>query len=322
MIKSIQLNFTKIKYAGNSVGRDIRVEVEAFGKFFRVDKRIKAGETKSIDQEILRLETVQDVLQSDLAINVIEKDLLFSDTGSLKSSIKIDVVSEKSQILRFNVEVMESRSLLSKLFWGGRKAIFELEFEAIIGDVERYIPDTKDGWFLTLNNKDGNTSLPEYLKLILRYKKGGREYFMLTEGVNMGELWSVTLKNDGSSYLISDVQHGPMAQATYSISRKILTLNGINYKAADDPKNPWDKGVYDIEIPDYPHGGGLRYSEAKKGTVWFRIGHDDSRYLHPGLVSAGCISIAETERWMEIYSILIKARKGDNRSVGVLKVID
>ncbi|RJQ32439.1 hypothetical protein C4572_00865 [Candidatus Parcubacteria bacterium] len=217
MLKFIKLNLTKIKYAGNSVGRDIRVEIEAFGKFFRVDKRIKAGEAKSIDQEILRLESDQDVLQSDLAIAVIEKDLLFSDTGALKSSIKIDVASEKSQIFRFNVEVKESRSLLSKLFWGGRKAVFELEFEAIIGDVERYIPNTKDGWFLTLDNKDDNASLPEYLKLILRYEKGGRE---------------------------------------------------------------------------------------------------------SGLVSAGCISIAETERWMEIYRTLIKARKGDNRSVGVLKVVD
>ena len=48
VIKSIQLNFTKIKYAGNSVGRDIRVEVKAFEKFFRVDKR-SVGVLKVID---------------------------------------------------------------------------------------------------------------------------------------------------------------------------------------------------------------------------------------------------------------------------------
>ena len=56
--------------------------------------------------------------------------------------------------------------------------------------------------------------------------------------------------------------------------------------------------------------------------MWFRIGHDGERYLHAGMVSAGCISITETNRWMEIYNILIKARKGDFMSVSVLEVID
>jgi len=52
------------------------------------------------------------------------------------------------------------------------------------------------------------------------------------------------------------------------------------------------------------------------------IGHSGERYLHPGRVSAGCISITETTRWMEIYDSLIKARKGDFMSVGVLEVVD
>ena len=56
--------------------------------------------------------------------------------------------------------------------------------------------------------------------------------------------------------------------------------------------------------------------------MWFRIGHSGDRYLHPGRVSAGCISITETARWMEIYDVLIKARKGDLMSVGILEVVD
>jgi len=92
--------------------------------------------------------------------------------------------------------------------------------------------------------------------------------------------------------------------------------------ADDNPKNPWKKGLYDIEIPDHPHEGGLNYPEAGRGTVWFRIGHSGERYLHPGIVSAGCISVTETKRWMEIYDTLIKARKGDFMSVGIFEVID
>lgn len=40
MLKSIQLKFSKIKYNGDSIGDDLRVEIEVFGKFLRIDKRI------------------------------------------------------------------------------------------------------------------------------------------------------------------------------------------------------------------------------------------------------------------------------------------
>jgi hypothetical protein len=34
------------------------------------------------------------------------------------------------------------------------------------------------------------------------------------------------------------------------------------------------------------------------------------------------MTIIETARWMEIYSALIKARKGDLKNVGTVKVVD
>jgi len=52
MLNSIQLKLSKIKYGGDSIGRDIRVEIEVLGKFLRVDKRIKAGTTAKINREI------------------------------------------------------------------------------------------------------------------------------------------------------------------------------------------------------------------------------------------------------------------------------
>ena len=66
----------------------------------------------------------------------------------------------------------------------------------------------------------------------------------------------------------------------------------------------------------------IKYIGDSRGTVWFRISHSGERYLHPGMVSAGCISVTETKRWMEIYNTLIKARKGDFMSVGTFEVID
>ena len=80
--------------------------------------------------------------------------------------------------------------------------------------------------------------------------------------------------------------------------------------------------MYDIEIPDYPHGVPGTYLEAQRPRIWFRIGHTGERYLHAGSRSLGCMTIIETSRWMEIYNVLIKARKPDFMSVGVLEVVD
>ena len=99
-------------------------------------------------------------------------------------------------------------------------------------------------------------------------------------------------------------------------------LNGKKYKTVDYPKDPWQKGLYDLEIPDYAHHGGEYYPEAKRAKVWFKVGHSGARYLHAGGISRGCMTIIETKRWMEIYNKLIKARKGDFMSVGILEIID
>jgi len=79
MLKSVQIKFLKVKYSGDSIGDDIRVEIEALGKFLRVDKRIKAGTTININREIGRFETDRGLFQADVLVTVVEKDVLFND---------------------------------------------------------------------------------------------------------------------------------------------------------------------------------------------------------------------------------------------------
>ena len=102
-----------------------------------------------------------------------------------------------------------------------------------------------------------------------------------------------------------------------------MRIGRKKYIAVDYPNAVWTKGIYDIEIPDYPHAGGLNYqTSAAHATIWFRISHDNDRYLHTGNGSLGCITIIEKNRWEELFSSLISARKGDGISIGILKIID
>ncbi len=321
MAKSIQLKFSKVKYSGDSIGDNICVEIEVLGKFLRIDKKIKVGTTVEINREVGRFETVQGLFHAEVLITIIENDLLFNDVGNTKNNIKINTSVIKSQQFVFEIQVRESRSILGK-FWGKKIANFEIIMEAVAGDSERYTPDIEDGWLLARDAKNSEISFPAYIRVKSEYIKNKREYFTPSEGAYRHQLVSTKLQNNGSSYFISDIEHKATVKATYSISKKLFILKDKKYRTADYPEAPWKKGLYDIEIPDFPHGRNDLYAEAKRQKVWFRIGHGGERYLHVGRRSLGCITVIETTRWMEIYNILIMARKGDFMSVGILEVID
>ena len=161
MLKSIQLKLLKIKYGNDSIGRNIRVEVEVLDKSLHVDKRIKQGTTIEINREVGRFETNLGLFQAEIFITVVEKDFLFNDVGSTKDNIKINTAVTQPQQFIFEVQVRESRSIFGK-FWGSKIAVFEVELEAEIDEIERYTPDTEDGWFVTWNEKGEEISLPEY----------------------------------------------------------------------------------------------------------------------------------------------------------------
>lgn len=319
--KILTLTLISIKYTGDSIGDDIRVEVEILGKTLSIDKTIRTGATMEANREIGVFEINKEVFEANVKITITEKDALFKDIGKSAEKIKIETRGKPTQLFIYKIEARETRSILG-IFWGTKKAIFEIGLKVDIGNIERYTPETEDGWFITLDEKDKGISLPAHIKVNPKYIKNGREYFVPLEGENREKLLSVKLQDDGSSYLIFGVQHEPMANAAYSISKKIFTINGKKYNAIDYPDAPWIKGTYNIEIPDFPHGNNNSYTEAKRQKVWFKIDFGEARYLHVGARSLGCMTITETARWMEIYNAIIKARKGDLKSVGVINIVD
>lgn len=322
MNKFIELKFSEIKYSGDSIGDDICVEIEVAGRFLRVDWRINAGATLKINKEICQLETDQKLFMTNARIAVIEKDALFNDVGSIDNDIIIDTSVTRPQKFIYSVRIKEARSS-SRKSSGKSTAIFEIIIEARITNAIRYVPDDGGGWLLVMIEDDkSKKSLAAYTKVKIERIKNRRVFFTILEGPYREKLASVKLRNDDSSRLTSGIEHGPAASGVYSISKRTFTLNGKTYTSVDYKDLPWEKGLYDIEIPDAPHSVHGRYAEAKRPTVWFRIGHSGDKYLHAGSHSLGCITIIETTRWMEIYNVLIRARKSDLMSVGVLEVVE
>ena len=209
--------------------------------------------------------------------------------------------------------------------WGKSIAKFEITIEALPVDKIKYIPDIDNGWLKVKVIEDGTVSLPLFLRVQSDYIESGREYFTILEGRYKDRKASVSLDsgNNNASRLLINVKHESSIYLKYSISKKKLTINDKKYDATDYSNSPLKKGWYDIELPDFPHSGGQYYLDASsRAKTWFKIGHKGERYLHTGRRSLGCITITETKKWDEIYNKLIKARKGDFLSVGVLEVAD
>ena len=322
MFKKIQFKLTKIKYAGKSIGDNIRVNIEMLDKNLQVDKRIKVGKMVELAEEIGSFPTDQKFFSVKTKITITEKDALFNDINSIEQLAKINVENIKAQKFIYIIELREKRFWKN---WGKSVAKFEITIEALVMEGIKYLPDVDNGWLKVKTVGGDIISLPAFLKVQVEHTEGGREYFTILEGSYRGQKVSVSLDNvnNNSSRLLVDVKHEPAIHLQYSISKKKLIIGNKKYKATDDTETPWKKGWYDIELPDYPHPKGRSYEErALRAMSWFRIGHDGERYLHTGSRSLGCITITEVEKWDEIYNKLIKARKGDFLSVGVLEVID
>jgi hypothetical protein len=245
--------------------------------------------------------------------------MLFNDVGSVERTVKVDMNKPNPQKFSFGVEIREKR--FGKI-WGKSVAEFEATIEALVMDAIKYIPDVNNGWLKVKIIEAEDVSLPAFLKVQSEFFERDREYFTILEGPYKNKKVSVSLDN-GNSRLLIDIKYEPPIKLQYSISQKKLIIGSKKYNATDHPESPWQKGWYDIELPDYPHPKGRSYVEtASRAMSWFRIGHTGERYLHTGSRSLGCITIIEVEKWNEIYDKLIKARKDDFLSIGVLEVVD
>lgn len=192
------------------------------------------------------------------------------------------------------------------------------------GTGTRYVPDADGtGWLVVKLESDKREALPQYLKVRVDNVDRGRDYFTVLEGAHQGKRASVSHLNGRSRLLVNDA-HQPPAKVKFDLSAKKLWYgNNGPIEAFTYPSNPVPLGTHAIEIPDAPHGLGLDYARrgVKYATTWFRIGHAGDRYLHPGRISAGCVTVNDLEKWDDLYKYLIKAR-ASGTSVGSIQVVE
>lgn len=320
MKKIVALNLKEIKYSGDSIGDDVFIEIRLADQIFKLDQKIKHGADTKINIEIAYFETKENLLELPIYIKITEDDVLFDDVGEIKGIVKINLSEPLPQNQVFKVKVSESKSSISR-----RTAFFQITLE--IGGAIRYISDTDDqGWLIVILDNNGKEfSTPINLKVQLDHRDRNREYFTVLEGTLKNTKASVLLKRDDSSRFSRINPHKKQVNLTYSISKKTLKFGKKVYKTIDYSDAPWTKGVYNIEIPDNPHRGGWNYlNKAPHATTWFRIAYlnENDRYVHTGERSLGCITLIESGRWEELYSVFISARKGDGFNIGTIEITD
>lgn len=311
----LAVSVSSVQYLGEGVGREISLEVGFAGEYFTTNLRLAAGQSRDLNFEIAQLWTEGSEYAAAGQIGITERDAVYSEMGFSEISWDIDLRSSAQLEAVQRVEVVEA---------GGRGqgavGVFLVTLRARAVVATRFVQEPETGWLTVLDEGGTRIALPETLCVELFRVGNGREHFTITEGPHRGKRASVRLNSDGSSVLSESDPRGSAVRATYSVSRKTLTVGTLSVQTVDYPLRPWTLGTYDVEIPDSPHKGGLRYPEASRSRTWFRVGHTGDRYLHTGAASAGCITVVDRSKWDRICASLLRGRKGDRLSVGTVEV--
>jgi hypothetical protein len=187
-----------------------------------------------------------------------------------------------------------------------------------------YLVDGVDGWLRVKREPSGEiVALPEYLKVDVTSREGGRDHFTVLEGTERNKHFSVLAGNLRGS----DPGYRASAGLQFSLSLHQLTFPGGSVRAITDDRNPVPIGQHPIQIPDFPHDLGFGYlGQSRFATSWFYLGTGrairgrNDRYLHTGRASAGCITV-DPSGWTALYKRLILSRSGNGTTVGTVSVV-
>lgn len=187
-----------------------------------------------------------------------------------------------------------------------------------------YLVGGRDGWINVKREPEGSiVALCGYTCVDVESTRDGRNFFKPTEGVERGKSFSVKSGN----LRTGNPGYRPSADLRFVMSEQILAWPWGSCKAFTLPVNPIDLGTHPIQLPDFPHPLGEAYiGVSQYAKNWFYLGHghairgNNDRYLHPGSVSGGCVTV-DPHGWNALYDYLILCRRGDGATVGTITVV-
>lgn len=207
-----------------------------------------------------------------------------------------------------------------------------------------------DGWLQALaDGSNERISLFKYAKVSDVQSRAGRTYFRVMEGAAKGRVLSLTDANarehlgttgPKNSPAHINVTYGKYEESWYSKARNerlpqqmaVLDIAGV--KATVTMNTVWGTGffplppgTYTVLLPYAPHDRNMTrfYRRVEPqltfDQVWFPILYgNNSRYVHIGNVSDGCVTVMDFVRWSAIHEALLSHRTVDGRGVALLTV--
>jgi len=207
-----------------------------------------------------------------------------------------------------------------------------------------------DGWLQVRQGAGGLMSLTKYTKLRRIESRLGRTFFEVMDGSLRGQV--VSLSDAHAAEFVGSkapdaaparivVTYGRYTEGWVSAARggerldqQMATLEVAGIRVAVTMNSVWGgkftpipAGQYAVSVPDAPHkqnmtrfyrtlAPGLKFDQ-----VWFPIRYgDNSRFVHVGNLSEGCVTVLDLERWPDIHEALISHRSGDGTIVAQLMV--
>ncbi|WP_338415397.1 hypothetical protein [uncultured Sphaerotilus sp.] len=220
------------------------------------------------------------------------------------------------------------------------------------GSKKRYVNQVgSDGWLRTRDEATGSfLFLTKYTAVSMIDAREGRTTFKVLDGPHRHRVLSLTDANARShlGLMAPDptpaqitVTYGAYTPGWVSVARggeqldqQLAVLDVGRLSVAVTMNSVWGtgffplpKGVYDVLLPDAPHKAGMtrfyRVTEPSlhADQVWFPIRFgNNSRYVHVGNVSDGCVTVLDLARWADVHEALLRHRSADGLGVGHLTV--
>jgi hypothetical protein len=222
----------------------------------------------------------------------------------------------------------------------------------VVGEMMLYVNKVgNDGW-LQVRHRDSSAlvSIPKYTQLDRLESRAGRTLFKVMDGASRGQV--VSLADANATEFVGSrapVQSPAQIVVTYGgyvegwisearggqrLDQQMASLDVGGIRVAVTMNSVWGgaftpmpTGQYAVLVPDAPHDAGMTrfYRRVAPGLrydqVWFPIRYgDNSRFVHVGNLSEGCVTVLDLARWPDIHEALISHRSRDGTSVAQLVV--